>query len=87
MTSDSEHSPPLLVVESGRTLSLTYIYIHIENFVSLSPLPRVLPILGILFYLGAGDDQMNRIDSDNQGPPRPSVSLTNFIVVRMEYYL
>lgn len=38
---------------------------------SLYPSLWGLPTLGILFYLGVGDDQMSRIGSDNQYPPRP----------------
>lgn len=64
------------------------LFSSIYSFVSLFFFsPQGLPILRILFSLGARVDQMSRIGSDSQGPPGSSVSVTDFIVARFGYYL
>lgn len=64
-----------------------FILQHIHFFLSILPPHPGAPHPVNSFSLGVEDDLMNSIGSDNQGPPGPSVSVTNFIAVRFEYYL
>lgn len=79
MTGGSKRSPPTLH-DSVEELFLWHIFVSVLS-------PPGPPVLWMPFSWGAGDDQTSRISSDSRGPPRPSVSLTDFIVVRTEYYL